>query len=88
MGPHSILRRKRSKPAVDDAQLSVPPSPTKTYEDDEDQVLNLEAQGIMVYDRSTGAESHVRQHRRGMEWELTVLDNVDGPSIGASRGYH
>ena len=61
MGPHSILRRKRSKPAVEDAQQSVPPSPTKTYEDDDDQVLNLEAQGIMVYDRSTGAESHVRQ---------------------------
>lgn len=88
MGSHSILRRKRSKPAVEDAQQSVPPSPTKTYEDDDDQVLNLEAQGIMVYDRSTGAESHVRQPRRAVHWMLTVLDNVDGPSIGASRGYH
>ena len=66
----------------------MPPSPTKTYEDDDDQVLNLEAQGIMVYDRSTGAESHVRQPRRAVHWMLTVLDNVDGPSIGASRGYH
>jgi hypothetical protein len=23
-----------------------------------------------------------------VHWMLTVLDNVDGPSIGASRGYH
>ncbi|KAF3033060.1 rim15, signal transduction response regulator [Didymella keratinophila] len=57
MGPHSILRRKRSKPVVDGEQQSVPPSPTKT-EDEEEQILNLEAQGIMVYDRATGAESH------------------------------
>lgn len=67
MGPHSILRRKRSKPAVDDEQQqqqqSLPPSPTKADADDEEQILNLEAQGIMVYDRSTGAESHVRQSR-------------------------
>ncbi|KAJ4986021.1 hypothetical protein SVAN01_08499 [Stagonosporopsis vannaccii] len=58
MGPHSILRRKRSKPAaVDGDQQSAPPSPTKDNDED-DQVLNLEAQGIMVYDRATGAESH------------------------------
>jgi len=63
MGPHSILRRKRSKPAVDADQQSVPPSPTKDDDDDDNQTLNLEAQGIMVYDRATGAESHVRQHR-------------------------
>lgn len=62
MGPHSILRRKRSRPAVEGEQQSVPPSPTKA-EEEEEQILNLEAQGIMVYDRATGAESHVRQHR-------------------------
>lgn len=66
MGPHSILRRKRSKAAVDGEQPSVPPSPTKA-DDDEEQILNLEAQGIMVYDRATGAESHVRQHRLDLQ---------------------
>ena len=61
MGPHSILRRKRSKPVVEgEQQQPEPPSPTNA-EDEEDQILNLEAQGIMVYDRATGAESHVRQ---------------------------
>lgn len=83
MGPHSTLRRKRSKPAVDGELLSVPSSPTKD-DDDDDQILNLEAQGIMVYDRATGAESHVRQHRLLCSTMLTVLDNVDGPPIGAS----
>lgn len=88
MGPHSMLRRKRSKPAVDGEQQSVPPSPTKT-EDEEEQILNLEAQGIMVYDRATGAESHVRQHHpvcRGTM--LIVIDNVDGSPISAPRGHH
>lgn len=62
MGPHSILRRKRSKPAVGgEQQQSEPPSPTRA-DDEEEQILNLEAQGIMVYDRATGAESHVRQY--------------------------
>jgi serine/threonine-protein kinase RIM15 len=91
MGPHSILRRKRSKPAVDgeQQQQSVPPSPTKTHdEDDDEQILNLEAQGIMVYDRATGAESHVRQHRLVCSGMLTVLDNVDGPPICAPRDHH
>jgi serine/threonine-protein kinase RIM15 len=58
MGPHSMLRRKRSRP-TDDAHDSVPPSPIKSEDDNTDQTLNLEAQGIMVYDRATGAESHV-----------------------------
>lgn len=55
-GPSSVLRRKRSKPTEDqDTALS----PTKSIEDDGDQILNLEGQGIMVYDRTTGGESHV-----------------------------
>lgn len=67
MGPHSALRRKRSKPLVEGEQQSVPPSPTRADDEDEEQILNLEAQGIMVYDRATGAESHVRQHHSGLE---------------------
>jgi serine/threonine-protein kinase RIM15 len=57
MGPHSILRKRRSRPAADETPEQAPQSPTV---DDGEQVLNLEAQGIMIYDRTTGAESHVR----------------------------
>jgi serine/threonine-protein kinase RIM15 len=59
MGPHSVLRKRRSKHAAEPApDEEAPQSPTEEdYE--EEQVLNLEAQGIMIYDRATGAESHV-----------------------------
>lgn len=87
MGPHSILRRKRSRPCAEGEQQSVPPSPIKA-EDEEEQTLNLEAQGIMVYDRATGAESHVRQHHLVSGGMLTVPDNVDGPPIYPARGHH
>ncbi|KAJ4296297.1 rim15, signal transduction response regulator [Kalmusia sp. IMI 367209] len=57
LGPLSVLRRKRSKPLETEEQqecaLETPPS-----ESDEEQIINLEAQGIMVYDRTTGVESH------------------------------
>ncbi|KAF2132995.1 serine threonine protein kinase-like protein [Dothidotthia symphoricarpi CBS 119687] len=56
LGPHSLLRKKRSRAAADYGQ-DMPLSPTEPGDDDE-QVLSLEAQGIMVYDRATGAESH------------------------------
>jgi serine/threonine-protein kinase RIM15 len=60
MGPHSALRKRHSKPSADDVNdLQSPHSPTFTNHDEE-QILNLEAQGIMIYDRTTGAESHVR----------------------------
>lgn len=36
--------------------------------EDEEQVLNLEGQGIMVYDRSSGGESHV-----GRSWMAFVF---------------
>ncbi|KAF9699634.1 hypothetical protein EKO04_002640 [Ascochyta lentis] len=58
MGPQSMLRRKRSRPAVQGDHQSLPPSPTHPDHDDDEHILNLEAQGIMVYDRATGAESH------------------------------
>lgn len=61
LGAHSILRKRRSKPSVVDGQESDPLSPTEDL-DDEEHILNLEAQGIMVYDRTTGAESHVGRH--------------------------
>lgn len=33
------------------------------YPEDGPTTVELEAQGIMVYDRTTGGESHVREHR-------------------------
>lgn len=65
LGPHSILRQRRPRHSVAQGQESTPRSPTNVP-DDEEQFLNVEAQGIMVYDRTTGAESHVRTgiHRR------------------------
>ncbi|KAH7379146.1 hypothetical protein DE146DRAFT_304991 [Phaeosphaeria sp. MPI-PUGE-AT-0046c] len=57
MGPHSVLRKRRSKPAPEDTPEQAPLSPVDTDNEGE-QILNLEAQGIMIYDRATGAESH------------------------------
>jgi serine/threonine-protein kinase RIM15 len=58
LGPLSVLRRKRSKHSEFEQQqecaIETPPS-----EEEEEQIINLEAQGIMVYDRTTGEESHV-----------------------------
>jgi serine/threonine-protein kinase RIM15 len=58
MGPHSALRKRRSKLSAEDALIQASVSPTNIDYEDE-QILNLEAQGIMIYDRTTGAESHV-----------------------------
>jgi serine/threonine-protein kinase RIM15 len=56
MGPLSVFRRKRSKRAeIEEESEASPVSST----DGEEQLLNLEGQGIMVYDRTTGVESHV-----------------------------
>ena len=56
MGPESVLRPipVASGEADDDQQ-----GPAETVE--EEQVLNLEGQGIMVYDWASGGESHVRR---------------------------
>ncbi|KAF1999323.1 putative response regulator receiver RIM15p [Amniculicola lignicola CBS 123094] len=80
MGPHSIMRRKRSRRSEDDdAELS-PDSPTV----DEEQILNLEAQGIMVYDRTTGGESHTMwMIRPSVVREVTIdLPEVLVESLG------
>jgi serine/threonine-protein kinase RIM15 len=59
LGPLSVLRKRRSKPAAEEVPENAQLSPTEV-DADEEQILNLEAQGIMVYDRTTGEESHVR----------------------------
>jgi serine/threonine-protein kinase RIM15 len=85
LGPHSILRKRQSRYSATEGQESLPMSPTHV-EEEEDQLLNLEAQGIMVYDRTTGAESHVRLNPILLLSVLTQTDNVDGPAVNYSRG--
>jgi serine/threonine-protein kinase RIM15 len=59
MGPHSILQKRRSRHAAAAEGQELPPmSPTESA-GEEEQLLSLEAQGIIVYDRTTGEESHV-----------------------------
>lgn len=61
LGPHSVLRKRRSRPAAEDTPEQAQQSPIEA-DGDEEQILNLEAQGIMIYDRTTGAESHVSSY--------------------------
>jgi serine/threonine-protein kinase RIM15 len=76
MGPASILGRKRSRHADDDEPESAPETPVDT---DEERVVNLEAQGIMVYDRTTGTESHVRTSHAREDEEQEEEANVTRP---------
>lgn len=57
-GPMSVLKQSLEK----DEEVSNGDGAGEDAEDaeDEEQVLDLEGQGIMVYDRSSGGESHVR----------------------------
>ncbi|KAF1959248.1 hypothetical protein CC80DRAFT_323955 [Byssothecium circinans] len=79
MGPQSVFRRKRSKHAEDPDQEEAPKTPVE-----DDQILNLEAQGIMVYDRTTGAESHTMwMIRPSVVREVTIdLPEVLVESLG------
>ena len=58
-GPFSVLKQDIEK----DEEASDRDSPEEDAQNEE-QVLNLEAQGIMVYDRASDGEGHVRPHRR------------------------
>lgn len=57
MGPDSVLIKDMSQ--EDAGEGEEVPQQVEGNED-EQQVLNLEGQGIMVYDRTSGGESHVR----------------------------
>ncbi|KAL5114758.1 rim15, signal transduction response regulator [Pleosporales sp. CAS-2024a] len=58
MGPHSVLRKRPARPAADDTPEQQPPPKPLDDLGQEEQVLSLEAQGIIIFDRTTGAESH------------------------------
>lgn len=78
-----------------DLALKIPETPEEAEDDpeeteDDSRILHLEAQGIMVVDRSTGEESHV-SYQPNPEPDihpLTSADNVDDTSISVTRSYH
>lgn len=59
MGPSSVLKRRPAE--LENADDVVSP----TGGNHEERALNLDGQGIMVYDRSSGGESHVSQEQSG-----------------------
>lgn len=56
LGPLSALRRKSVRMDEDQAEAE--------DEQEQESTINLEAQGIMIYDRASGGESHVRGLRK------------------------
>lgn len=52
----------------------------------EPETIELEGQGIMVYDRSSGGESHVRSIAVQLLFTLlTFLDHVDDQTLGSTK---
>lgn len=80
MGPSSLLNRG-PVPTEDDTGEGGSSAEATTSQ--EEEILNLEGQGIMVYDRSSGGESHVCVPIVIVSQSLTKqnADNVDDPSI-------
>lgn len=84
MGPESVLR---PSPVASDEGDDAQPCPVEVAEDE--QVLNLEGQGIMVYDWASGGESHVRINPawRSRTCELTgESDHVDATTVSNAQG--
>lgn len=85
MGPHSVLRKDPTKTLAQSEDGDVEQDARE-----EDHVLNLEGQGIMVYDRSSGGESHVWHHRPHCSKSLLIRfkDHVDAASIQSTERNH
>ncbi len=58
MGPDSILRQPAQE-KTDENQGETMDNVEQEKVEEEEQVINLEGQGIIVYDRSSGSDSHV-----------------------------
>ena len=56
VGPHSLLKRAQTQAVI---QTEEDGFCQEEVEGEKEEILNLEGQGIMVYDRSSGGESHV-----------------------------
>jgi len=87
MGPESILR----EPPLDNP-INAERDVEGTVEGCEpENTLSLEAQGIMVYNRSSGGESHVSQREKSKCALVANIsqDYVDDPSVySTQRGDH
>lgn len=60
LGPKSHLRRRRSRPLeLEGEATELDEQSLQSPQGEDEQTLNLEAQGIMCYNRATGEESHV-----------------------------
>ncbi len=80
MGPSSVLNQE---PVSTEDDTGEGGSSAEGTTSQEEEILNLEGQGIMVYDRSSGGESHVCVPIVIVCQILTkqTTDNVDDPSI-------
>ncbi|OCK76181.1 hypothetical protein K432DRAFT_408378 [Lepidopterella palustris CBS 459.81] len=81
IGPSSVLRPRPFDDSLESEQAS---PPGQAAEPVEDHILNLEAQGIMVYDRTSGGESHTMwMIRPSVVREVTIdLPEVLVESLG------
>lgn len=87
LGPKSHLRRRLSRPLDLEGEVAeVDEQTLQSPQEEEEQTINLEAQGIMCYDRSTGEESHVSATFMHFPWvKLIGADYVDDPAFGRAR---
>jgi len=69
MGPSSVLKKDSSKQEADGEGMM----PQQDNVEEDEMVLKLEGQGIMVYDRSSGGESHVRHSKL---CKITILTAI------------
>lgn len=85
VGPLSVLRQNAARKAGSPEGKDVEEENTT-----EEQVLNLEGQGIMVYDRSSGDESHVctRANRCTRIRANDLADYVDVTTLQSSQRDH
>lgn len=108
MGPSSVLRRIQyprdvGTPSewaadvghVEGQEQQAEEQPREEAEYEEDDILSLEGQGIMVFDRSTGGESHVSVIFCSIPSYICVLaltsvsaDYVDAPSVFTTARSH
>lgn len=71
MGPSSVFKKDSNKQEADEDKPK--PQQDNVEEEEEEMVLKLEGQGIMVYDRSSGGESHVRHSKPCKTTILTAI---------------
>lgn len=69
MGPSSVFKKDSKKQGPHEEELM----PQQDNVEEEEMVLKLEGQGIMVYDRSSGGESHVRHSKPCKPTILTAI---------------